>query len=219
MEPHLPDLNFSVEKAEPVKFAAAPMLHFTLRLTETQNQSIHAVALRCQIRIEPSRRHYEAAEKERLLDLFGQPARWGQTLKSLLWAHTSVVVPPFSGSTTVDLPVPCSADFNLAASKYFYAMENDDVPLCLLFSGTVFYEGPDQTLQVAQIPWDKEVNFRLPVSVWKQMMELYYPNSAWLCLQKDAFDRLYQFKSRNGLTSWEAALEKLLDESDQKVPT
>jgi hypothetical protein len=219
MEPHLPDLNFSVEKAEPVKFAAAPMLHFILRLTETENQSIHAVALRCQIRIEPSRRHYEAAEKERLLDLFGQPARWGQTLKSLLWAHTSVVVPPFSASTTVDLPVPCSADFNLAASKYFYAMENDDVPLCLLFSGTVFYEGPDQTLQVAQIPWDKEVNFRLPVSVWKQMMELYYPNSAWLCLQKDAFDRLYQFKSRNGLTSWEAALEKLLEESDQKVPT
>lgn len=215
----MPDLNFSVEKAEPVKFAAAPMLHFTLGLTETQNQPIHAVALRCQIRIEPARRHYEQAEKERLLDLFGQPARWGQTLKSMLWAHTSVVVPPFSGSTTVDLPVPCSADFNLAASKYFYAMENDDVPLCLLFSGTVFYESPDQTLQVAQIPWDKEANFRLPVSVWKQMMDEYYPNSAWLCLHKDAFDRLYQFKSRNGLTSWEAALEKLLDESDQQVPT
>jgi hypothetical protein len=215
----LPDLNFSIEKAEPVAYAAAPLLHFGLRLSETQNQSIHAVALRCQIRIEPARRRYEPGEKERLLDLFGPPPRWGQTLKSMLWAHTSVVVPPFNGSTTVDLPVPCSTDFNLAASKYFYAMENDDVPLCLLFSGTIFYQGPDDSLQVAQIPWEKEVNYRLPVRVWKQMMDQYYPNTAWLSLHKDTFDRLYRFKSRNGLTSWEAALEKLLDESDQKVPT
>jgi hypothetical protein len=136
-----------------------------------------------------------------------------------LWTHTSVVVPPFSGSTTVNLPVPCSYDFNLAASKYFYALENDEVPLCLLFSGTVFYECPDQGLQVAQIPWDQEASFRLPVQVWKKMMDHYYPNSSWLCLQKDAFDRLYQFKSRNSLTSWEAAIKKLLDATDEKVPT
>ena len=134
-------------------------------------------------------------------------------------ATSSVVVPPFTGSTTVDLPVPCSYDFNVAASKYFHAMENDEVPLLLLFSGTIFYEGPDQTLQVAQIAWDKEAAFRLPVNVWKQMMDHYYPNSAWLCLHKGAFNRLYQFKSRNSLTSWEAAIEKLLDETDEKVPT
>jgi hypothetical protein len=215
----LPELDFSVEKAEPVTFAVAPMLHFTLRLTESGSRPIHAVALRCQIRIEPTRRRYDPSEKENLLDLFGQPVRWGQTLKSMLWTHASVVVPPFNGSTTVDLPVPCSQDFNLAASKYFYAMEKHDVPLCLLFSGTIFYEDDDQTLQIAQIPWEKEANFRLPVSVWKRMMDHYYPNSAWLCLQKDVFNRLYKFKSGNGLSSWEEAIEKLLNETDQQVPT
>jgi hypothetical protein len=215
----VPDLNFSIEKAEPVTFAAAPLLHFALRVHETENQNIHAVALRCQIRIEPARRRYDAAEKERLLDLFGQPARWGQTLKSMLWAHTSIILPPFSGSTTVNLPVPCSTDFNLAAAKYFHALENDEVPLTFLFSGTIFYQGPEQMLQVAQISWEREASFRLPVSVWKQMMDHYYPNSAWLCLHKDAFDRLNQFKSRNSLTSWEAAIEKLLNTADEQVPT
>lgn len=215
----MPELNFTVEKAEPVTFAAAPLLHFKLRLTETDNQPIHAVALRCQIRIDPARRRYDAAESQALLDLFGEPARWGQTLRSMLWAHAGVVVPPFTGGTTVDLPVPCSTDFNLAASKYFHALENDQVPLTLLFSGTVFYESPEHGLQVAQISWDKEASFRLPVSVWKQMMEHYYPNSAWLCLHKDAFSRLREFKSRNGLTSWESAIEKLLDQTGEQVPT
>jgi hypothetical protein len=215
----MPDLNFSVEKAEAVTFAAAPLLNFTLCVTETHNQSIHAVALRCQIRIEPARRRYDADEKERLLDLFGEPARWGQTLKSLLWTHTGVVIPPFTGSTSIEMPVPCSTDFNLAASKYFHALENDEVPLTLLFSGTIFYKSADQTLQVAQISWEKEASFRLPVAVWKKMMDHYYPNSAWLCLQKDAFNRLREFKSRSGLTSWEAAIEKLLDASDEQVPT
>ena len=27
------------------------------------------------------------------------------------------------------------------------------------------------------------------------MMEHYYPNSAWLCLRKDIFDRLFAYKS------------------------
>jgi hypothetical protein len=136
----------------------------------------------------------------------------------MLWAHASVIVPPFSGSTTVDLPVPCSTDFNLAASKYFHALANDEVPLALFFSGTIFYESQEQTLQVAQISWEKEATFRLPVRVWKQMMDHYYPNSAWLCLHKDSFDRLHQFKSRNSLTSWDAAIEKLLDSAEEQVP-
>jgi hypothetical protein len=214
----VPDLNFTVEKAEPVKFAAAPMLHFKLNLAEAEGQTIHAVVLRCQIRIEPARRRYTPDEQQRLSDLFGPPARWGQTLKSLLWTHAGVVVPPFTAGTTIDLPVPCSTDFNFAASKYFHALEDDEVPLTLLFSGTIFYESPQQTLQIAQIPWDREASFRLPVSIWRQMMDHYYPNSAFLCLHKDSFDRLQQFKSRNSLMSWEAAIGKLLDGAEEQAP-
>lgn len=109
-----------------------------------------------------------------------------------------------------ELPVPCSYDFNVAATKYFYALAAGDVPLTLLFSGTMFYAADDGRLQVAQIPWDQEADFRLPVQVWRELMEHYYPNSAWLCLRRDIFDRLYAFKREHGLPTWEQALEQLL---------
>jgi hypothetical protein len=217
----VPDLNFSVEGAEPLPYAAAPHLIFKLRisaaLADGEATSISAIALRCQIRIEPTRRRYGAPEQERLLDLFGEPERWGQTLRSMLWTHTGLDVPQFTGSTVVDLPVPCTFDFNVAATKYFYALENGEVPLCLLFSGTIFYESDDGLLQVSQISWEKEAVYRLSVQVWKDMMQHYYPNSAWLCLQQDVFDRLYRFKSHHGLPTWEHALESLLDMSEAQV--
>ena len=211
----MPKLDFQVVAAEPLPFTAAPLLIFKLRIThaaanQTTVASIHSIALRCQIRIEPARRRYGVQEQERLRDLFGEPARWGQTLRSTLWTHTNVTVPPFTDQIVVDLPVPCTFDFNVAAAKYFYALEDGVVPLCLLFSGTVFYEAEDGALQVAQIPWEKEATFELPVQVWKEMMDHYYPNSVWLCLRKDVFDRLYQYKSRHSLPTWEQALESLL---------
>jgi Family of unknown function (DUF6084) len=213
----MPDLTFKVEKAEPVAYAAAPLLNFVLQISDASAKSIHAIALRCQIRIEPGKRRYQPPEQERLTDLFGETSRWGQTLRPMLWEHTSIVVPPFQGSTTVNLPVPCTFDFNIAATKYFHALEDGEVPLCLLFSGTVFYVAEDESLKVAQIPWEKETNFRLPVQVWRQMMEMYYPNSAWLCLRKDAFEQLDEFKRRHGIPTWEAAIEKLLACEDMQV--
>jgi hypothetical protein len=213
----VPDLSFKVEKAEPVAYAASPLLNFALQISDAAVEKIHTVALRCQIRIEPGRRRYEPREQERLTDLFGEVSRWGQTLRPMLWTHTSVVVPPFQGSTTVNLPVPCTFDFNIAATKYFHALEDGEVPLVLLFSGTVFYAAEDESLQVAQISWEKEATFRLPVQVWRQMMEMYYPNSAWLCLRKDAFEQLDEFKRRNGIPTWEAVIEKLLAAQDEQV--
>jgi len=210
------DLSFRVEGAEPERSAAAPLLLFKLCVAEAAGAGatpIHSVMLRCQVRIEPGRRRYGPPEQERLLDLFGTPERWGQTLRPLLWAHANVVVPPFTGTAVVDLPVPCSYDFSLAATKYFAALEDGEVPLCFLFSGTIFYAGEAGGLQVAQVPWEKEAPFRLPVAVWTSLMDLYYPNSAWLCLRKDVFDRLYHYKSRYGLPTWEQALERLLSAS------
>jgi len=204
-------LNFQVEGAEAGAFAASPLLAFKLRIVNADAQEpVHTVALRCQIQLETARRRYTAQEQERLLDLFGEPERWGRTLRTMLWTHTSLMVPPFTGSTLVDLPVPCTFDFNVAAAKYFAGLEDGEVPLELLFSGTVFYEDEAAGLQVAQIPWDREAKYRLPVPVWKAMMDSYYPNSAWLCLRRDVFDRLSQYKMRRGIPTWEQALESLL---------
>lgn len=207
----MPDLSFEVTEAEAVPFAAQPMLDLKLRIANANpEEAIHTVALRTQIQIEAQRRHYDAAEKERLLDLFGQPERWSRTLKPMLWTHVSVVIPSFTGATTATLPVPCTFDFNVAATKYFHAISEGDIPLYLLFSGTVFYVDPEGTLQVAPISWNKEARFRLPVRVWREMMDLYYPNSAWLSLRRDVFERLYRYKMQGSISTWEEALEKLL---------
>ena len=207
----MPELNFQLKGAEAVPFAVAPTLLFRLSVeNKALDEPIHSVALRCQIQIEATRRQYTPPEQERLLDLYGEPERWSQTLRAMLWTHTSVIVPPFNGQTEVDLAVPCTFDFNVAAAKYFAALEDGEVPLCLMFSGTVFYESPTGALQVAQIPWDREVNYRLPVRVWREMIDIYYPNTAWLCLRRDVFDRLNQYKMSRAIPTWEQALESIL---------
>jgi hypothetical protein len=218
----MPDLDYKIVGAEAQHFAAAPTMLFKLRVSEvdlpgSEPTPIHSVVLRCQVRIEPTRRSYTIAEKERLRDLFGSPERWGQTVRSMLWTHVSVVVPPFEGSTEVGLPVPCLHDFNLAATRYFAALEGGDLPLCFLFSGTIFYQAADGALQVAQISWEKEADFRLPAATWREMMEHYYPNSAWLCLRKDVFDRFDRYRSENGLTTWDIAMERLLAAAEESV--
>jgi hypothetical protein len=214
----MPDLNFQVEGAEALPFAEAPFLTFKVRVANQRaEEPVQSVMLRCQIMIEAKRRRYCAQEQARLFDLFGEPDRWGQTLRGMLWTHINVAVPPFTGSTVVDLPVPCTFDFNVASTKYFAGLEEGEVPLCLLFSGTIFYASDDGGLQVSQIPWEKETHYRLPVKVWKEMMDIYYPNSAWLCLRRDVFDRLYRYKVRQGLPTWEQALERLLVVTEENI--
>jgi hypothetical protein len=191
---------------------------FKLQLTNVPAEEIvHTAALRAQIQVEVTRRKYDSNEQARLQDLFGEPDRWGQTLRNMLWTHTSMVVPRFMGSTMVDLQVPCTFDFNVAATKYFHGVTSGDLPLCFQFSGTVFYQGNDQTLQVAPISWDKEAKYRLPVKVWKELMDVYYPNSAWLALQRDTFERLYQYKVREGIPTWEEAIERALNALTEMV--
>jgi len=212
----MPDLEFKIESAEAVTFAAAPLLAFQLTISNAnRGELIQSIMLRCQIQIETTRRKYDPAEQGQLSDLFGEPDRWAQTLRPMLWTHTNTVVPPFHDQTTVALPVPCTFDFNVAATKYFAALSEGEVPLNLMFSGTVFYEAADGTMQAEQIPWDKEARFRLPVWVWKEMIDLYYPNSAWLCLRRDVFDRLSHFKMERGIPTWEQTLELLLPRSDE----
>jgi hypothetical protein len=214
----VPDLDFQVCEAEPQPFAASPMLALKVRIANAvPDEPIHTMALRCQIQIEATRRRYGAEDQRRLRDLFGEPERWAKTLRTMLWTHTSAVVGRFTGSTIVSLEVPCTFDFNVAATKYFAGLDDGEVPLCLQFSGTVFYETERSALQVAQIPWSKEAKYRLPVQVWRDMMDLYYPNTAWLCLRRDVFERLCDFKTGRGLPTWEQAVEQLLEAAGEEA--
>jgi hypothetical protein len=213
----VPDLDFRIEGAEVLEYAAVPSLLFKLRIENLEEEPIRSVSLNTQIRIAATQRHYDAEEQERLMELFGAPSRWKDTLRSLLWTHTVLQVRQFFGSTVADMPVPCTYDLEVVAAKYFYALADGEVPLEFLFSGTVFYAGEDGRLQVERVSWEKEAEFRLPVRLWKEMMEHYFPNSAWIRLRRDAFDQLYDYKVRKGLPTWEAAVEALLRASEQEV--
>ena len=160
----MPELSFDVRGAERVGGAIALQLEISNRQAE---ESIQSVVLRCQIQIEAPRRHYNAREQRKLLDLFGEPERWGQTLRSMLWANIEINVPGFTGATTIPVEVPCSLDFNEGTTKYFDALEDGDVPITLLFRGTVFYHSAEGRLQAAPISWNSEARFRFPVRVWR----------------------------------------------------
>lgn len=214
----MPDLSFEVVGAEAPAFAAVPTLVFKLRIVdENEDERIHSISLRCQIQIAVTRRRYSAQAQARLLEVFGEPKRWGETLRSLLWTHVSSVVPQFSGNIIVDLPVPCTYDFEVVSTKYFDALEEGDIPLTFLFSGTIFYKGETGNLQVGQISWSKEASFRLPVALWQEMIERYYPNTAWIRLHKDVFDQLYRYKAAHGLPTWDETVVRLLQASGEEA--
>jgi len=206
------DLDFRIDDVRVEKFSASPLLLFGLTVVNrTPELPVLNVALNCQVRIDPVRRRYDGDEQERLSDLFGEPLRWGETLRSLLWTHAGVSIPAFSPERKIELPVPCSYDFNIAATKYFHGLREGDVPLKFLFSGSIFYRDVEGRLQIEQISWSKECAYRLPVAVWRAMMEHYYPQSVWLCLQRDAFEELDLYRRRRGLPTFERALQSLLE--------
>jgi hypothetical protein len=211
------ELAFEVLDVAAERYAAAPTLRATLRVTETSGEVVHAVALRAQVRIEPQRRGYDDTEKDALGDLFGEADRWGQTLKPFLWTHCTTMVPGFEGSTSVDLPLLCTYDLEVAAAKYFHGVAAGEVPLSFLFNGTVISRG-ETGFTVTQVPWHSEATHRMPVTVWRDLMDHYFPNSGWLRLDRDTLSALAGYKSRRGLTTWEEAFAVLLTEAGEEAP-
>jgi hypothetical protein len=209
----MPDLNFQITGVEASSRSLTPLLEFKLALnTSPAEETVQGVLLHAQIQFECPQRHYNDAEKEKLLDLFGTPDRWGQTLRNRLWTHANATVGQFTGNTELHLPVPCTFDLNIAAAKYFYALETAEIPLLFLFSGSVFYTSPEGRLQVQRISWNKECAYRIPVQLWRELMEQHYPNTAWLYLHRDVFDQLHAYKLGHGLATCEDAIRRLLNE-------
>jgi len=214
----MPDLSFAIDGVEAVQSTASPLVALKLRISNgNSTETIHTGVLRCQAQIETARRRYSTAEQDRLSDLFGAPERWAQTLRPLLWANTHVIVPSFTADTLVEVQLPCSFDFNIASTKYFAGLEDGDIAVTLLFSGTIFYKTSGAPLQIAQVPWDKEAGCRVPVRLWREIIDACYPNSAWISLRRDVFDRLYEYKIRRGIPTWEDTFEHLLAEYENRL--
>lgn len=207
----MPDLDFKVLGVEPANRGVVPLIQFKVEVTnQPPTETIQNIILQAQIQIQAPQRSYNEREKEKLNDLFGTPDRWGQTLRTRLWTFASTTIRPFTGRTEAILAVPCTFDLNIAGTKYFYALEDGEVPLLFLFSGTIFYRAQDDRLQIQQISWNKESVYRMPIRTWRELMDYHYPNSAFISLDRGLFDRLRELKTREGLASWEEVMERLL---------
>ncbi len=202
------ELAFAVVGARPELYAASPQLSLRVRITAAGGVRVHAITLRAQVRIEPQARRYAGPEPERLVELFGSPDRYGDTLRSLLWAHVSQTVLAFTGETEFDLTLPCSYDFEVAANKYLSALAGGDIPLEVMFSGTLFVRG-NSGITAELVPWNCDARYRLPVAVYRQAMDAFFPDSAWIRIDRATFDELYRFKTAGGYPTWERALAQL----------
>ena len=208
---------FSVLGVSFVEDAAAPTLRFELEIGEPSGREVFTVALTAQINIDPAHRSYDVDTRARLVELFGEPERWAATTHSFLWAHTSTLVPSFTGKTTFSLPLACTYDLELAAAKYFYSLPGGFVPLSFHFSGSVLHRADDGQIQVVAIPWSCTTTWRMPVATWRQMIERHYPNSSWVRLHPDTTESLQRHKAAAGLFSIDAAVSALLAQAGRPV--
>jgi hypothetical protein len=206
------ELTFGCATATAERYAATPTLTFRLTIAEKSGVRVHAIALRCQIRVEPHRRRYSAAEAQRLHDLFGDTSRWADTVKPIQLAMVSTMVPAFTSQTEVDLQVPCTYDLEVASARYLSGLDDGTIPLLLLFSGTVFVaQGAGYSVEL--IPWSSEAVYRMPVSVWQEVVDEHFPGSAWLRCSRETLDALSAFKSQHALPTWDATLTALLSQA------
>ncbi|HEX3987409.1 MAG TPA: DUF6084 family protein [Acidobacteriaceae bacterium] len=212
----MPDLSFLAGEVTAVSPAAVPTLAARLHISNANaGEPIRSIGLNCQIRIQPLGRAYTAIEEARLLDLFGERERWARTMTPMLWLSTSINVPAFMAQTTVDLPLPCSLDFDIAATKYFYGLDAGTISVSVVFSGTIFYANPSGALQIAQIPWDREARFQLPVKIWQEAIAAHYGDAAWLRIGKQTFDRLHRYRTLRGISAWDQLFDQLIDNAER----
>ena len=215
----MPDLSFEVAGVRPASDMITPALEFDLRIANRfPEEAIQAVLLRCQIQIEVARRKYTADEQQQLRELFDEPSRWGDTLRPMTWLNTSLNLPAFRGTLKHPLLVPCTFDFKEATAKYFHGIGEGEVPLTLLFSGTVFHDTGQGVLQAAPISWNKEARFRMPVATWKSLLDQFHPNAVSLQLRRDVFEELYRFKMRAGLATFDEAIVQILERAEGARP-
>lgn len=204
------DLTFACTGAVAEAYTATPTLTLGLRITEGSGTPVHAIALRCQIRIEPQRRRYSAAEARRLHDLFGDTARWAETVKPIQLAIVTAMVSAFTGEAEIGLPVPCTYDLEVASARYLDGLDDGVIPLLLLFSGTIF-SVRDGKLAVELVPWSAETSYRMPVRVWRDLVDMHFPGSAWLRCDRQTLDALSEYKASHALPTWDATLTALLE--------
>ena len=126
------------------------------------------IVLRAQIRIEPQRRRYSAEEEARLLELFGEAPQWGESLRPVpVDPRHRRCSPGSPAAPRSTCPVPCTYDFEVAAAKYLHALGDGEIPLVLLFSGTVFAHRDGVRRRCSRCRGTSRPSTACPVAVWR----------------------------------------------------
>lgn len=206
-----PDLGFEIVSARAVERAAAPTLSFGARVSDRSGIPVYTIALTVLFTIEPGKRSYSEADRERLVELFGEPERWASTTGSFRWSQVDLLVPSFTGSADFEIKLPCTYDHEIAATKYFGGLEDGSAPLQMHFNGTVFYQAPDGRLQLTLLPWDLSVRYGLPVETWRRMIAAHYPEGEWIRLAPGTLERLRRQKAAAGSATFDGTVAELLD--------
>jgi hypothetical protein len=211
-----PSLDFTVRRAR-VEPSASPLVLLDLEVT-ARPRAVRGVLLATQVRIALVRRSYDRATRERMSDLFGDPRRWADQARGLLWVLATSVLPAFDGQVTVPLALPCSYDLEVAWAKYLDALRDGVVPIHLLFSGSLFYEDAAGALLTTRIPWDREARFDLPVAVLREAIDACFPGAGWVRVGRDTLDRLRAYRAQQALPTWDATLDALIDGAAAAAP-
>jgi len=206
----VPEPEFAVLSAAHLAFAAAPTMVFSVTATEPSGAEIQSMALSVQVMIDPARRGYDEATRDRLAELFGPPASWAPSTQGLSWARVSAAVPAFEGHTIFPLELQCTYDLEVAAAKYFYAIDDGVVPLSFHFYGTVFYAAAGGRLQMTPVPWSSSAQFGMPIAAWRAMIAEHYPGGGWIRLGADTLAALNARRAERGLT-FDHCVHELLD--------
>jgi hypothetical protein len=209
--------EFAVLGVEVVEDAAAPTVRFRLGVSEASQREIFTIALTAQINVEPARRDHDAATRERLVDLFGEPERWPATTHPFVWAQATTLVPSFTGAGMFTLPVPTTFDLDIAAARYFSSLPDGEVPLAFHFSGSILLRGEDGRVQVVSVPWSCTTTWRMPIAIWRELMQRHYPGRSWVGLQEDTVERLMEYRREHGLHSFDACVERMLERAREEA--
>jgi hypothetical protein len=215
LRPLNPEPEFAITGAAHMAFAAVPTMLFAATASDRSGHEIQSIALTAQVMIDPAKRGYDPETRERLAELFGPPASWSPSTSGLGWARVATTVPGFTGSTTFAIEVPCTYDLEVAAAKYFYAVQDGEVPLSFHFNGNVFYRPPSGQLMVVPVSWSSTAQFRMPVSVWRAMIAEHYPGGGWIRLSDTTLAALHRRRSQRGLPTFDACVGELLALEDE----
>ena len=213
-----PEMTFEILGATHEPFAAQPTLRFELGASEPSNREIYAITLTAQINFDPARRDYDAATKDDLYELFGAPERWPSTTRSFLWTNAKTLVHSFSGAITFGLEVPCTADLEMVASRYIQALPDGEVPLSFHFTGRVLYAAPNRQVQVVHLPWTTKAEYRMPVSVFRNMIKHHHGESGFTNLHNDTIEALKAYKRQRGLHTFDACVLDLIERAPAPDP-